>query len=379
MHDFVISLFLFFIPPPSCAAGCKIKALRAKTNTYIKTPVRGEEPVFVITGRPEDVSAAQREILTAADHFTEIRASRKTSSSSLLSNGYGCQALDENKVTILVRVPYRVVGLVVGQKGATVKRIQQITSTYIVTPSREKEPCFKVTGSPENVERAKKEIESYIALRTGGSLTDSDCDSDYSNLLSPLAEVFSPNSRINNRRGSEAHKMFQFPTANTSMFGCGEPPNGGWVDRPLRSTPMSSAVFSASEADYLPSSSSLPPTYSMPMSAPITYSDRMFDFSEVYDALSLLKPQPSSPTGSCESNSSEGTSVVSPQPSPKLFHRTIITCCICREREVGATGFPCGHTPFCYTCARNFACTIGCCPLCSSQVSNMLQQPFHAQ
>ena len=31
--------------------GCKIKALRAKTNTYIKTPVRGEEPVFVVTGK----------------------------------------------------------------------------------------------------------------------------------------------------------------------------------------------------------------------------------------------------------------------------------------------------------------------------------------
>ena len=30
-------------------SGCKIKALRAKTNTYIKTPVRGEEPVFVVS------------------------------------------------------------------------------------------------------------------------------------------------------------------------------------------------------------------------------------------------------------------------------------------------------------------------------------------
>ncbi|XP_032579982.1 RNA-binding protein MEX3D isoform X3 [Drosophila sechellia] len=57
--------------------GCKIKALRAKTNTYIKTPVRGEEPVFVVTGRKEDVNKAKREILSAADHFSLIRASRK--------------------------------------------------------------------------------------------------------------------------------------------------------------------------------------------------------------------------------------------------------------------------------------------------------------
>ena len=66
-----------------------------------------------------------------------------------------------------MRVPYRVVGLVVGPKGATIKRIQQQTSTYIVTPSREKEPIFEVTGMPDNVDQAKREIEAHIALRTG--------------------------------------------------------------------------------------------------------------------------------------------------------------------------------------------------------------------
>jgi len=53
--------------------GCKIKALRAKTNTYIKTPVRGEDPVFVVTGRKEDVAMARREVQSAAEHFTQIR------------------------------------------------------------------------------------------------------------------------------------------------------------------------------------------------------------------------------------------------------------------------------------------------------------------
>ncbi len=56
--------------------GCKIKALRAKTNTYIKTPIRGEQPQFVITGRREDVITAKREIQLAADHFSQIRARR---------------------------------------------------------------------------------------------------------------------------------------------------------------------------------------------------------------------------------------------------------------------------------------------------------------
>jgi len=149
--------------------GCKIKALRAKTNTYIKTPARGEEPVFVVTGRKEDVGLAKREILSAAEHFSQIRASRKNNINSTLAFGQ-MVANTPGQTTIQVRVPYRVVGLVVGPKGATIKRIQQQTHTYIVTPSRDKEPVFEVTGLPENVEAARKEIESHIALRTGSGL-----------------------------------------------------------------------------------------------------------------------------------------------------------------------------------------------------------------
>lgn len=148
--------------------GCKIKALRAKTNTYIKTPVRGEEPVFVVTGRKEDVSAAKREILSAAEHFSQIRAQRKNNLNGSLAPGPNSNI--PGQTTIQVRVPYRVVGLVVGPKGATIKRIQQQTNTYIVTPSREKEPVFEVTGLPDNVETARKEIEAHIAMRTGGLL-----------------------------------------------------------------------------------------------------------------------------------------------------------------------------------------------------------------
>nr|XP_057926257.1 RNA-binding protein MEX3B-like [Doryrhamphus excisus] len=145
--------------------GCKIKALRAKTNTYIKTPVRGEQPVFVVTGRKEDVAMAKREILSAAEHFSLIRASRNKAGSLSAASGPGIPSLP-GQTTIQVRVPYRVVGLVVGPKGATIKRIQQQTHTYIVTPSRDKEPVFEVTGMPENVDRAREEIEAHIALRT---------------------------------------------------------------------------------------------------------------------------------------------------------------------------------------------------------------------
>ncbi|XP_056139797.1 RNA-binding protein MEX3B-like [Lampris incognitus] len=149
--------------------GCKIKALRAKTNTYIKTPVRGEQPVFVVTGRKEDVAMAKREILSAAEHFSLIRASRNKAGplSAVVGPGLPGAPSLPGQTTIQVRVPYRVVGLVVGPKGATIKRIQQQTHTYIVTPSRDKEPVFEVTGMPENVDRAREEIEAHIALRTG--------------------------------------------------------------------------------------------------------------------------------------------------------------------------------------------------------------------
>lgn len=38
-----------------------------------------------------------------------------------------------------------------------------------MTPSRDKEPVFEVTGMPENVDRAREEIEAHIAMRTGTS------------------------------------------------------------------------------------------------------------------------------------------------------------------------------------------------------------------
>ena len=185
--------------------GCKIKALRGKTNTYIKTPIRGEEPVFVVTGRKEDVEAAKREIASAADHFSQIRASRKQqqqqqqqhqqqqnhhrSSNTCSPTPTGRAVPPErmspcpvrkndgnspSQISIGVRVPVCVVGLVVGPKGATIKRIQQETQTYIITPAREKDPVFEVIGTPENVQRARLEIESYIETRVGVSGSDMD-------------------------------------------------------------------------------------------------------------------------------------------------------------------------------------------------------------
>lgn len=67
-----LSLFVFV-----STTGARIKLLRAKSRTYIQTPVSGEEPVFIITGRREDVLKVKTEILSASEHFTAISEYRQ--------------------------------------------------------------------------------------------------------------------------------------------------------------------------------------------------------------------------------------------------------------------------------------------------------------
>lgn len=69
-------------------------------------------------------------------------------------------------VTIKISIEQKVVGLVVGFKGITIKNIQYQSNTYIVTPSRDQSPIFEITGSPINVEKAKYLIEAHITSKT---------------------------------------------------------------------------------------------------------------------------------------------------------------------------------------------------------------------
>ncbi|XP_034480678.1 RNA-binding protein MEX3B [Drosophila innubila] len=283
--------------------GCKIKALRAKTNTYIKTPVRGEEPVFVVTGRKEDVNKAKREILSAADHFSLIRASRKPSMAGLGSGNSNAGSLNvgvvtrtqngppclPGQITIQVRVPYRVVGLVVGPKGATIKHIQQETQTYIVTPSREKEPIFEVTGLPENVETARKQIEAHIALRTGNSNSNSNCNSNSnsnSNNSSEFATLHTINTLtqilnddINSDILSSIYKIDA--TDPTSSYTC--------ADNSLMSMSMSMPI-------------SIPMTMPMTMSMPVKA-----NLSNCYQNSELIETATASTSTSTSTSSSSST------------------------------------------------------------------------
>jgi RNA-binding protein MEX3 len=253
--------------------GCKIKGLRAKTNTYIKTPMRIEEPVFVVTGRKEDVAEAKKEILSAAEHFTQIRASRRsennnggagspTSPGSCVNPGSSSSSLaptSPGHITAQLPVPLKEVGLVVGPKGATIKRIQQQTQTYIVTPGRDKKPIFEVTGLPENVEKACDEIRRYLDMRTGrchggggsGSVNhlnsmnlntsrDSDPTADFhSNGISLDAGSYDNLSAAADN--DLLNSLYKPPSANSAFSSYKNGPGGGYSDFTRDFFPQSSS------------------------------------------------------------------------------------------------------------------------------------------
>lgn len=98
---------------------------------------------------------------------SSVSCSGSPPTSSISSISSSCHQISK-KVT----VPYQVVGLVVGPKGSTIKRIQQSTNTYIVTPSRDSQPVFEIQGQAECVEAAKAEIENYIMLRTTSTVSN---------------------------------------------------------------------------------------------------------------------------------------------------------------------------------------------------------------
>ncbi|NXC10860.1 MEX3C ligase, partial [Orthonyx spaldingii] len=403
--------------------GCKIKALRAKTNTYIKTPVRGEEPVFVVTGRKEDVATAKREILSAAEHFSLIRASRGKGGAAPGVAG-GAAALP-GQTTVQVRVPYRVVGLVVGPKGATIKRIQQQTHTYIVTPSRDKEPVFEVTGMPENVDRAREEIEMHIAMRTGSFLELSDDSDFHANGTDVGFEGGAPGPAwlgtqptppacarmVSSYRNDSSSSLGSGSTDSyfgsgrltdfspTSPFGTG----GFWFGEALPAvgteelaldsptydplpmppqtiwTPLEPAAplcgFSGDTAGSAkaPRRGSQPPTPRLsptfPESLELARRARA-DSSGPGHPPGLPIYIPAFSNGTNSYSSSNGGSASSSPPECRRKH----DCVICFDSEAIAALVPCGHNLFCLECANRICdCDAPACPVCQAAVTQAIQ------
>ncbi|KAM6967997.1 LOW QUALITY PROTEIN: RNA-binding protein MEX3A [Aplochiton taeniatus] len=376
--------------------GCKIKALRAKTNTYIKTPVRGEEPVFLITGRKEDVALARREIISAAEHFSMLRASRNKLGVSF--SGSPPTPLP-GQTTIQVRVPYRVVGLVVGPKGSTIKRIQQQTCTYIVTPSRDRDPVFEITGSPGNAERAREEIEAHIAFRTGGlhdHNNENDClGPDCSNGSTGTGGLESRLQQVWGLQGGQRKALSSNYRQNSSdaMIGGGGGEQGVIYSKGSFSCPGEKPCsFFGSEG----SQSWGDPDY--PKQVAFYAQQRSKSFGGLPLPLTRLSPSLLEPCGGSPGNSSV-TSIVAVAGSPHAQARrahsepssagggfpgrlpvpdsppaTMRECMTCFESKVTAALVPCGHNLFCMECAIRI-CELNHpeCPVCHTLVTQAIR------
>ncbi len=249
------------------------------------------------------------------------------------------------------------------------KRIQQLTQTYIVTPSRDKEPCFEVKGTPENVQLARKEIESYIALRTGNNSIEEDSTFYNDNPFSPSNDPFSPNQSSTQMLTQQMNQC-QLSDSPTFHFpGHASSPTNHSSQREVLGSqdgagrnqwkPPPPTVFSGLR--FTPPSNTYQPT-----SAPLLMPGKFFDFNSTSN-----KPQSSSPTGSYESNSSDGLAATSPKQFTRLLKRGLKSCIVCKaDNEVAAALVPCGHNMFCQTCV---SCTHGSCPVCSAQVTGVVR------
>ncbi|NWR40131.1 MEX3C ligase, partial [Tachuris rubrigastra] len=403
--------------------GCKIKALRAKTNTYIKTPVRGEEPIFVVTGRKEDVAMAKREILSAVEHFSMIRASCNKNGPAL--GGLPHTPNLPGQMTVQVRVPYHVVGLVVGPKGATIKRIQQQTHTYIVTPSRDMEPVFEVTGMPENVDHACEEIEIHIAMRTRSYIKlNEESDFHYNGtdvkfeggILSSAWLASNPVPLSHTRMISMNDSSSSLGSGSTdSYFGSNRladfsptsPFSTGnfWFGETLPSVSTEDLAVDSPVYDSLPTPSQtlwtpfepvnplsgfgsdsvsnakpqrqgsqpstpcLSPTFPESLDYPLSRRARSDPPSAGHQAgLPIYIPAFSNGTNSY--SSSNGGSTSSSPPESRQKH----DCVICFDSEVIAALVPCGHNLFCLECA-NKICEkeTPLCPVCQTAVTQSIQ------
>ncbi|KAL3980167.1 hypothetical protein ACER0C_016240 [Sarotherodon galilaeus] len=381
--------------------GCKIKALRAKTNTYIKTPVRGEEPVFLITGRKEDVALARREIISAAEHFSMLRASRNKLGVSF--SGSPPTPLP-GQTTIQVRVPYRVVGLVVGPKGSTIKRIQQQTCTYIVTPSRDRDPVFEITGSPSNAERAREEIEAHIAFRTGG-LHDHNNENDClgpNGGSSPAGSSGGLESRLQQVWGLQGGQRKPLTSSYRQNFsdamvggGGGGGSEGGGIYNKGNFSSSGEKPCSYFGSDGTQSWGD--PDY--PKQVAFYAQQRSKSFGGLPLPLTRLSPGLPEPCGGGTTNNSSVTSIVPVSGSPHAQARrahseptsagegfpgrlpvpdsppaTVRDCMTCFESKVTAALVPCGHNLFCMECAIRI-CELNHpeCPVCHTQVTQAIR------
>merc|ERR1719322_173866 len=117
--------------------GKKILRTQQATQTKITSPKLGERPVFIVEGERLAVQKALNMISMQCTYFESIRSTKS-----------------EQSLVGKIFVPKNLVGLVVGESGRTIQRIQRNSSTVIKTPKAEEDPVFVITSDNESLEKA---------------------------------------------------------------------------------------------------------------------------------------------------------------------------------------------------------------------------------
>ncbi len=140
--------------------GTKIRQIRTETETHIKTPVNGEDPVFEISGRRQNVEKAKQRILEEEIAYSKSLFER------------ACNYREGDRRMLNLYLPSRFIGLVVGKKGSSIKRIMEMSSTTIVTPKVNTINIFEIYGTQWQIQRAVELIKKHITSNNDVSITE---------------------------------------------------------------------------------------------------------------------------------------------------------------------------------------------------------------
>jgi RNA-binding protein MEX3 len=248
------------------------------------------------------------------------------------------------------------VGLVVGPKGATIKHIQQSTQTYIVTPSRDKEPVFEVTGLPDNVQSARKQIEAHIAIRTGNTQSN---DMAQDLLASPLLSSLYKNglSSLLEHLDLKEQEMSTFAggaqmTSSTGSSTCSSSSSGSSTSSKSASMMIRPELIDLWKT--MGNENSIDCDEGIGDSSPIN----IWSLPN-----SSLLGSRSSPTASASPTDSLLTGNASKSK----------TCYYCGEKDINSMLIPCGHQIYCAECSERSCDAREPCLVCNQKPTQSMK------
>lgn len=260
---------------------------------------------------------------------------------------------------------FLLVGLVVGPKGATIKHIQQQTQTYIVTPSRDKEPVFEVTGMPDNVQSARRQIEAHIVLRTGSSACSNSGMSGDMNIPESQDFLSSPLLSSLYKNGLSSLLEHLDLKDQDSQFG---------QAAQMTSSTGSSTCSSNSSTSSKSASMMIRPEL-------IDLWKTMGNENNSIDCDEGISDSPINIWSLPNSNSligSRSSPSASASPTDSLLtagnqSKNKRDCYYCGEKEANSMLVPCGHQIFCIECSERVCDAHEQCPVCNQKPTQSMK------